>query len=396
MWTLLDMTTGGDTVLLDILNMTGDTSYAEIPGILLTVSGPSSPGMKDWDIPAGTRRFTWANADFGFEGFNGAMGWGSPYGVFGGMPEPVTEADLQNVRLIFATADTLGNFDINDENVSYGYRYGRGFSAAPALPEFAPFIINTAGTGYDFQDFTKSVPLSAWNMDTNPPTRLAVGHLENNATGGRVDGIWFPGDHGNFDNVGGSGPREWLWIMNTPYSETMDAAIAVEPISNPVPVMWWITANRRGNVPFSPGGTGEDQFDIIANKIVTPADVFTFTASASVTGVSASADDLSDIRAVPNPYYLFSQYEPDQFLRQMRFTNLPEVCTVQIFNLSGELIRTLVKTDATVSQLSWDLATENRSPVASGIYIYLVTTPGGAEKVGKMAIFTEAEQLTNF
>lgn len=396
MWTLADMTLGGDTLILDNLNLSGDRDYVIVDGMFLVVTGPSTPGMKDWDIPAGTRRFTWASADFGFEGFNGAMGWGSPFGVFGGNAEPVTEGQLLNVRLILATVDNLGNFDVNDENVSYAYRYGRGFSVAPAKPEFAPFIINTAGAGYDFQDFTKSVPLSAWNMDTDPPTRLAVGHLENNALGGLVDGIWWPGDFNLHDNVDGGGPREWLWIMNTPYSETVDAALAVEPISNPVPVMWWVTANRRGDVPFSPGATGEDQFDILANKIIIPADTFTFVASSALTGASASTDELANVRAVPNPYYLFTQYEPNQFQRQMRFTNLPEICTMRIFNLSGELIRTLEKTDVTTSQLTWDLATENNAPVSSGIYIYLVTTPGGAEKIGKMAIFTEAEQLTNF
>lgn len=398
LWDLVrDTGAGPENVVTNQLNQTGDNDYMIIDGLLVKVTGPSVPGMKDWDIPAGTRRFTWASADFGFEGFSGAMGWGSPFGVFGGGAEPVSKADLKNVLLVLAQVDTLGNFDaVNDTNVSFAYRHGRGFGAPPAQPGFAPFIVNTAGAGYDYQDFTKSVPLSAWNMDVTPPQRLAVGFLENNAVNGLVDGKWFPGDFNNFDNVAGSGPREWLWIYDAPYSTTPDPNFQVEIIGNPTPVMWWLTPNRRGNVPFSPGGTGEDQFLILANKVNTPVDTFTFTSVSASTVASLRDEDLSRVKTVPNPYYLFSNYEADQFSRDLRFTNLPPKCTIRIFSLSGELVRTLDKDDASQSWMTWNTQTDNGLPVASGIYMYIVTAPNGAKKIGKMAIFTESEQLQNF
>ena len=104
------------------------------------------------------------------------------------------------------------------------------------------------------------------------------------------------------------------------------------------------------------------------------------------------AKDLSKVKVVPNPYYAFSAYEPNQFEREIRFTNLPEKCTIRIFNLGGDLIRTLEKDDPG-SDFPWNLQTENELEVASGLYIYIITAEGGGEYIGKMAVFVEVEQL---
>jgi hypothetical protein len=101
------------------------------------------------------------------------------------------------------------------------------------------------------------------------------------------------------------------------------------------------------------------------------------------------------VRVVPNPYYTRSRYEQNQFNRVVRFMNLPETCTVRIFNLAGELVRTLQKTDPTSSVLNWDLLTENRLPVASGVYIFHVEAPGAGQTVGRMIIFMEKERLNS-
>jgi hypothetical protein len=157
--------------------------------------------------------------------------------------------------------------------------------------------------------------------------------------------------------------------------------------------MWVLWLDERGS---SRGMLAEESvLRLHPNFINTPQDTFTFVATAPVTGQSVSAEELEDVKAVPNPYYLFSAYEPDQFNRALRFTGLPEECTIRVFNLSGQLVKTLEKDDA-LSYTSWDMVTEGNLPVASGIYIYHITAASGAEKIGKMAIFTEAEQLTNF
>jgi hypothetical protein len=53
----------------------------------------------------------------------------------------------------------------------------------------------------------------------------------------------------------------------------------------------------------------------------------------------------------------------------------------------------LRKVTPTSGEISWDVLTESNLPPASGIYIYRISVPGVGHKVGKLAIFTEREQL---
>ncbi|MEA1979562.1 MAG: hypothetical protein U9N54_01120 [candidate division Zixibacteria bacterium] len=391
-WHIVDATTGV-TVLADQPNQTGDQDYLIVDGMFVKVEGPASPGMKDWDIPEGTRRFTWANgADgFGWEGFNGAIGWGGPGDVWGGF-DPVPPSEHVSVLLKLATVATDGTFDVNDENVSYGYRYMRGAGDPPATPEIGPLITNP--DSYGFQAFEQNVPLSAWNVDVDPPERLAVGFLENNTASGECNGYYFPPDYNVHDNTAGSGTREWLWIFKAPYSETANPDYQLNATDAPMPIMWWSTVARRGDVPFSPGGTGEDQFLILSNHINTAVDTFTFVAEAP-TVVATGEDQLDRIKAVPNPYYLYSSYDASVFNRQIRFTNLPEECTIRIFSLSGDQVAKIEK-DNTETWTNWDILNTDGVPLASGIYVYLVEAPGFGQKVGKLAIFVEEEQLGQY
>jgi hypothetical protein len=129
----------------------------------------------------------------------------------------------------------------------------------------------------------------------------------------------------------------------------------------------------------------------------TPNDSIRFGTRTLVRGNAALArTGLDRIRVVPNPYYNRSRYELSQFNRVMRFINLPEIATVRIFSLSGQLVRILRKTDPTVSQLDWDLQTENRLPVASGVYVYHVEAPGVGTIFGRLVVFMEKERLNTF
>ncbi len=111
---------------------------------------------------------------------------------------------------------------------------------------------------------------------------------------------------------------------------------------------------------------------------------------------ATSAVTPSMIRVVPNPYYAHSSYEQNQFSRRVRFMNLPAQCTVRIFNLAGQLVRTLEKNDPSTSVLDWDIETRNQLPVGSGVYIYHVASAGGGDTVGRLVVFMEKERLNNF
>ena len=100
---------------------------------------------------------------------------------------------------------------------------------------------------------------------------------------------------------------------------------------------------------------------------------------------------------MPNPYLNQSTYELNQFDRIVRFINLPSAdCTIRIFNLGGELVRTIVKDDPVSSVVAWDLENEQSIPVASGVYIYHVEAKGLGTEIGKMVVFIEKERLNRF
>jgi len=91
---------------------------------------------------------------------------------------------------------------------------------------------------------------------------------------------------------------------------------------------------------------------------------------------------LDIIRVVPNPYYAFSSYEKNQLDNRVKITNLPERCTVSIYNTAGILVRKFKK-DEDVTFLDWDLKNHASIPIASGIYYIHVDAPGIGEKVIK-------------
>jgi hypothetical protein len=123
------------------------------------------------------------------------------------------------------------------------------------------------------------------------------------------------------------------------------------------------------------------------------------TAGVSFNGTAAK-NDLKNVRVVPNPYFAHSQYELNQFYRSVKFTALPPECTIRIFNLAGDLIRTLQKTPDGTSIMEWNLLTDRYLPVGSGVYVYHIEAKDGARTVGttvgRMAVFIEKERLNTF
>ena len=415
-WNLLDVT-AGTTLLTNQTNLTGDNTYPIVDGLQIRVTGPPTPGMKDWQIPnspPGARRWTFADADgYAFEGFLGAIGWDDPAHFFGVTAErAVGPGELRNVLVKLATASSgatsnptlgasYGGWDVNtttDPNMSYAYRYLRAATSAAARPEFGPFIVN-ATAGYAFQDYKKSVPFSAWNVEVTPPQRLAVGHLENNVASGLVDGRWWPPQNGAlFTNTGG--PREYFFIFNSPYTDaTPDASLQKDILNNALPVMWFGTVNRRGGADFSqpPLASGDDQFLIIANHILTKANSFTFTAPANtVNDATLAKASIGEINVFPNPYYGVNSQEINKYQRFVTFSHLPTRAVVRIFNLAGIMVRRIDKDDAS-QFLRWDLANDSGLPVGSGLYIAYVEMPDiGAKKIVKIAVVQEQQVLDRF
>lgn len=93
------------------------------------------------------------------------------------------------------------------------------------------------------------------------------------------------------------------------------------------------------------------------------------------------------VKVVPNPYYVVHQAQRSQYDAKIFFTRLPERCTIRIYTLSGELVRTLeydARTAQEVGRLGiavWDLLSDNLQRVASQAFVAHIETPNGAKAV---------------
>jgi hypothetical protein len=206
-----------------------------------------------------------------------------------------------------------------------------------------------------------------------------------------TDSTWGP----SLEREPNSGGREYLFVLSYGYSGGENPALArdgapIDPLL-PLPMTYALWALKRPSRPY----LGDAMFYNWSTP-PTPNDVFEFsTAKLVQNDASLAQSRLANIRVVPNPYYGRSRYELSQFNRVIRFINMPERATVRIFNLGGDLVRTLQKDDPTSSILTWDALTENRLPVGSGVYIYHVEVPGVGTTYGRLVVFMEKERLSN-
>ena len=417
-WSLRN-TSAGIPLLTGQADQTGAGFYIGTDGIEVAVSGPPN-GMKDWEIPSGERWWTWAEAFFGAEGFNGAMTGDPNHNWF--EPSTVTAADLRTVEIRFTSVveaegeNQYKPVDPNNENVSWAYRYLRGAGADPpgagdlttvaeaARYDWSKYIVNTEGPGiYVYQDRVP-IALSAWDIESDPPRRLEVGFLENNLPGGLVNGAYGPAWYSTASNVAGGGPREWLFIFDADYTQPgedtpaltdygllpMNSQDAGEPV---IPLMWAIFAARRVEDRFPQDG---DSFLLVANHVNTVADVFSFMVPGSAESAEYRKEDLKKINVFPNPYFGVNEAETSRYSHFITFSYLPARATIRIFDLGGTLVRTLEKDDAD-PYLRWDLNNDNELPIASGMYIAHIEMPGiNKSKILKLAIVQEQQFLENY
>lgn len=109
----------------------------------------------------------------------------------------------------------------------------------------------------------------------------------------------------------------------------------------------------------------------------------------SVASVDQQKNALSLVNVVPNPYYAYSEYETARLDTRVKITNLPAKCNINIYNLSGKLIRsykidhTSDNVESRVYYLDWDLKNNQAIPIASGVYLIHVEVPGVGETIVK-------------
>ena len=110
---------------------------------------------------------------------------------------------------------------------------------------------------------------------------------------------------------------------------------------------------------------------------------------------AAAKENLDLINIVPNPYYAFSGYETSQIDNRVKFTNLPDQCTISIYNFNGSLIEKINK-ESSDAFIDWDLKNAAGVPVSSGIYIIHINVPDVGDKLLKWFCVTRPIDLDTF
>ncbi len=369
----LERTSGNPPVTVRLIdnwtNYSGDENYPIVDGLQVKVVGCDLGALC-------SVRYTNTGANpQTFVGYGDALG----LGFFDGSADYADVlADVLGVDGGLSSADTslFDNVEIRFTDGSPGQKAYRYLRCAPCSPRT-----------YLFQDYV-DVPFTVWDIDRN--RQLNAGFLENNA--GTPNGQWDPDD-----NPDPFVDRQFLLVFGSTYSATPDPFYDTDLLDNggsldQMYVFWPLRATVGGNPV--PTDDGDKVSFLLATRSVNDYFYFT-TRAANRFSASVAKAELSQVRAVPNPYFTRSRYEADQFNRVLKFTHLPERCTIRIFTLAGDLVRTLQKNDTT-SLLEWDLETENQIPVGSGVYIFHVDAPGAGTTTGKFIVFMEKERLNNF
>ncbi len=129
--------------------------------------------------------------------------------------------------------------------------------------------------------------------------------------------------------------------------------------------------------PIDPGMTLRSlESSIFANRMSIPF----YTTLTPTQGV------LDQVTVVPNPFYRSSGLDLAGDTKLIQFVNLASECTIRIFTLRGDLVKTIHHRSTDSGVAGWNQISDYGQYVKSGLYLYVVTTPAGASRKGKFAI----------
>ncbi|HEX7919185.1 MAG TPA: hypothetical protein VF454_07265, partial [Gemmatimonadales bacterium] len=115
------------------------------------------------------------------------------------------------------------------------------------------------------------------------------------------------------------------------------------------------------------------------------------TAKYTVTNVirGATANDLSAVHTIPDPFYRTNGYQADGTTGVIKFVHLPTQAIIRIYTVSGILVR-VIEHNSPVNGGSedWDIRNRDGRLAASGVYFYQIEAPSGARRVGRMTLVT--------
>lgn len=171
-----------------------------------------------------------------------------------------------------------------------------------------------------------------------------------------------------------------------------DRVVLFEDVPGEDSVMtWWLYLN--GDTSGTRFPTKGDILTIKTRKPFLAWDKFRFVTKSQSVDETQAKKDLDNIKVVPNPYRasavweIKNPYNSGRGPRKMYFTHLPAKCTIRIFTINGELVKTL-EHDKNLNDGSeeWDMLSKDNLGIAYGVYVFQVEAPGIGNKIGKFAV----------
>ncbi len=92
------------------------------------------------------------------------------------------------------------------------------------------------------------------------------------------------------------------------------------------------------------------------------------------------AENALNVSVFPNPFRLVSGLPTAGEESSIVFTNLPAVCTIRIYTVNGELVRTMEHNNINSGEEVWDQLSDARQKTAAGLYLYTVDSEVGTAK----------------
>ncbi|HUF51108.1 MAG TPA: hypothetical protein VMN60_09760 [Longimicrobiales bacterium] len=103
--------------------------------------------------------------------------------------------------------------------------------------------------------------------------------------------------------------------------------------------------------------------------------------------IVAGEADLTRVHTVPDPYYATSLFDLSPTSKELQFVNLPAEATIRIYSLSGVLVDVINHNDPAGGGVAkWNLRNRSNQFVASGVYLFHVSTPAGKSHVSKFTV----------
>jgi len=143
------------------------------------------------------------------------------------------------------------------------------------------------------------------------------------------------------------------------------------------------TSGQKTIVSYNSAYSDGSGFD--TTSVYSLGDILTFSLEDPAIVNSAEATELKNVKVVPNPYIVTSLFDPKENVSSLKFMFLPEVCDIQIYTMSGTKVKEINHTDGTGIE-NWNLTNTFGQEIAYGVYYYLISTPGGDQATGKLAI----------